>query len=124
MICFNKKRIGKPKDKIEAKQILHALSGKINYALTGVTIIDLYQNKTISFCEKTKIYFDKLSEEEIEWYIDNENYILERAGYSLAGKTAIFIPKIDGDYYNVLGMHICRLYKELAKIGYKINDFE
>lgn len=124
MICFNKKRIGKPKDKIEAKQILYALSGKINYALTGVTIIDLYQNKTISFCEKTKVYFDKLSEEEIEWYINNENHILERAGYSLAGKTAIFIPKIDGDYYNVLGMPICRLYKELAKLGYKINDFE
>lgn len=124
MICFEGERIGKPKDKAEAKEILQRLSGKVNYALTGVTIIDLYKNKTISFCETTDVYFDELSEEEIDWYIDNEEHILERAGYSLAGKTAIYISRLDGDYYNVLGMPISRVYKEISRLGYKISDFE
>lgn len=124
MICFNGKRIGKPKSKKEAIKILKLLSGKINYALTGVTIIDLYNDVTISFCEKTDVYFDSISDDEIEWYVNHEKYILERAGYSLAGKTAIFIPMISGDYYNVLGMPICRVYKELRKLGYNISDFE
>lgn len=124
MICFNGKRIGKPKTKEEASRILKELSGKVNYALTGVTILDLYTGKSVCFCEKTKVYFDELSNEEIEWYINNEEHILERAGYSLAGNTAVFIPRIDGDYYNVLGMPICRVYKELKKLGYNLSDFE
>lgn len=124
MICFEDKMIGKPKTKNEAKKILTNLSGNVNYALTGVTIIDLYNNKEVSFCETTEVYFDDLSEEEIDWYIENEEHILERAGYSLAGKTAIYIPKIKGDYYNILGLPICRVYKELKKLGYTISDFE
>ncbi len=124
MICFNGKRIGKPKSKEEAKKILSELSGKTNYALTGVTIIDLNKNKEVSFCETTEVLFDNLTEEEIQWYVNHEEHILDRAGYSLAGKTAIFIPQIKGDYYNVLGMPICRLYKEINKLGYKISDFE
>lgn len=124
MICFEDKMIGKPKTKNEAKKILTNLSGNVNYALTGVTIIDLYNNKEVSFCETTEVYFDDLSEEEIDWYIENEEYILERAGYSLAGKTAIYIPKIKGDYYNILGLPICRVYKELKKLGYTTSDFE
>ncbi len=124
MICFNGKRIGKPKSKDEAKKILSELSGKTNYALTGVTIIDLNKNKEVSFCETTEVLFDNLTEEEIQWYVNHEEHILDRAGYSLAGKTAIFIPQIKGDYYNVLGMPICRLYKEINKLGYKISDFE
>lgn len=124
MICFEDKMIGKPKTKNEAKKILTNLSGNVNYALTGVTIIDLYNNTEVSFCETTEVYFDDLSEEEIDWYIENEEHILERAGYSLAGKTAIYIPKIKGDYYNILGLPICRVYKELKKLGYTISDFE
>lgn len=124
MICFEDKMIGKPKTKNEAKKILTNFSGNVNYALTGVTIIDLYNNKEVSFCETTEVYFDDLSEEEIDWYIENEEHILERAGYSLAGKTAIYIPKIKGDYYNILGLPICRVYKELKKLGYTISDFE
>ncbi len=124
MICFEGKRLGKPKDREEAKANLKMLSGKVNQAITGVTIIDLYNDICVSFAEKTDVYFDELTDEEIDWYVNNEEYILERAGYSLAGKTAIFIPKIDGDYYNVLGMPICRVYKELRKLGYNISDFE
>ena len=123
IIYIDNKRLEKPKTKEQAREMLKSLSGKVNYAVTGVTIIDLYQNKTITLNEVTEVYFDELSDDEIEWYIENEQYIFERCGYSIAGKSAIYIPKINGDYYNILGMPISRVYKELNKIGYKLSDF-
>ena len=124
IIYINNKKLEKPKTKEEAKSMLQNLSGKVNYAVTGVTIIDLYQNKQITFSETTEVYFDKLTEEEIEWYINNEEYIFERCGYFISGKSALYIPKINGDYYNILGMPINKVYKELNKLGYKISDFQ
>lgn len=124
IIYIDNKKLEKPKTKEQAKEMLKNLSGKINYAVTGVTIIDLYKNKSITLNEVTKVSFDNLTDEEIEWYIDNEQYIFERCGYSIAGKSAIYIPKINGDYYNILGMPISRVYKELNKLGYQLSDFE
>ena len=124
IIYIDDKKLEKPKTIEEAKKMMKILSGRINYAVTGVTIIDLYQNKTLTFSETTNVYFDELEDEEISWYVENEKYILERCGYSIAGKSAIFISKIDGDYYNILGMPISRVYKELKKLGYKISDFK
>ncbi len=123
IIYIDDKKLEKPKTKEQAKIMLQSLSGRVNYAVTGVTIIDLYQNKKITLNEVTEVYFDELTEEEIDWYIENEQYIFERCGYSIAGKSAIYIPKISGDYYNILGMPISRVYKELNKLGYKLSDF-
>lgn len=124
IIYIDNKKLEKPKTKEQAKEMLKNLSGRINYAVTGVTIIDLYQNKSITLNEVTEVSFDNLTNEEIEWYIENEQYIFERCGYSIAGKSAIYIPKINGDYYNILGMPISRVYKELNKLGYQLSDFE
>ncbi len=123
IIYIDDKKLEKPKTKEQAKIMLQSLSGRVNHAVTGVTIIDLYQNKKITLNEVTEVYFDDLSDEKIDWYIENEQYIFERSGYSIAGKSAIYIPKINGDYYNVLGMPINRVYKELNKLGYKLSDF-
>lgn len=123
IIYIDDKKLEKPKTKEQAKIMLQNLSGRVNYTVTGVTIIDLYQNKKITLNEITEVYFDELTEEEIDWYIENEQYIFERCGYSIAGKSAIYIPKINGDYYNILGMPISRVYKELNKLGYKLSDF-
>lgn len=124
IIYIDEKKLEKPKTKEQAKIMLQSLSGRVNYAVTGVTIIDLYQNKKVTFNEVTEVYFDELSDEEIDWYIENEQYIFERCGYSIAGKSAIYIPKINGDYYNILGMPISRVYKELNKLGYRLSDFD
>jgi septum formation protein maf len=124
IIYIDDKKLEKPKTKEQAKNMLKNLSGRVNYAVTGVTIIDLYQNKKVTLNEVTEVYFEELTEEEIDWYIENEQYIFERCGYSIAGKSAIYISKINGDYYNILGMPISRVYKEFNKLGYKLSDFK
>ena len=124
IIYIDGKKLEKPKTKKSAKDMLKLLSGRVNYAVTGVTIVDKYQNKLITFNEVTEVYFDDMSDEEMDWYIENEQFIFERCGYSIAGKSAIYITKINGDYYNILGMPISRVYKELHKLGYNLSDFD
>ena len=121
---MDNKKFGKPKSKEEAFENIKKMSGKKNYALTGVTIKDLYKNKEISFVETTEVYFKNITDKDILWYINNEKYLLERAGYSIGGKAAIFLDKIIGDFYNILGMPISKLYSKLNEMGYTISDFD
>ena len=121
---MDNKKFEKPRSKEEAFENIKKMSGKVNYAVTGVTIKDLYQNKEISFTDVTEVYFKNVSNKDIAWYVANEKYLLNRAGYSIAGKTSIFVDKIVGDYYNILGMPISKLYSKLNDLGYTISDFE
>lgn len=124
MIYMGNKKFEKPKNIKEAFENIKTLSGKVNHAVTGVTIKDLYKNQQISFYDITDVYFNTIDDEEIKWYIDNDARILERAGYSISDGPAIsFAKKIDGDYYNILGMPISKLCKYLKKLGYKLSDF-
>lgn len=114
----------KPKNREEAFKNFRELSGKVNYAVTGVTIIDKYENKMITFSEKVKVYFNELTDDEINWYIDNEKNIYNCAGYSLETCASLFVSKIEGDYKAIIGLPICRIFEELKKLGYTIRDFE
>jgi septum formation protein len=114
----------KPKNREEAFNNMKELSGKVNYAVTGCAVIDKYLDKEIVFCEKVKVYFDELTDEEINWYIDNESTVYECAGYSLETCASLFTPKIEGDYKAIIGLPIHRIYKELKNLGYNISDFE
>lgn len=124
IIYFNNKKYEKPKSKEEAYNNLKELSGNKNTAYTGITIIDLYKNKTISFSTKVDVYFKEISDDEINWYINNENKLLKCCGYVPLGKAAIFIEKIDGDYNTLLGISPSILFQNLKQLDYDINDFE
>ena len=121
---LNGKIFEKPKNREEAFFNFKELSGKVNYAVTGTTIIDLYKNKTITFSEKVKVFFNELTDEEINWYIDNEDNIYDCAGYSLETCASLFVKKTEGDYKAIIGLPICRIFEELKTLGYSINDFE
>lgn len=124
VIYMNGKIFEKPKDKNEAFQNMKSMSGKVTYAVTGVTIKDLYQDKEISFADTTEVHFKEISDEDISWYVENDEYILERCGYSIAGKGAIFVDKIVGDYNTVLGISVSKLYSKFKELGYSISDFD
>ena len=102
---INGRRFEKPKSLEEARMMMRELSGKVNQFITGVTILDLYQHKTVTFSEVTDVYFDNLSEEEIDFYINNDKFILERCGYSMY-LGSLFIKRIEGDYNNVVSIFL------------------
>lgn len=124
IIYFNNKKYEKPETKEEAFKDLKELSGNVNTAYTGITIIDLYQEKTITFSSKTYVYFKNITNEEINWYIENECKIFKCCGYVPLGKAAIFIDRIDGDYNTLLGISPSIIFEKLKELGYSIKDFE
>lgn len=114
----------KPKTKQEAFENMKKMKGKTTYAVTGVTIKDLYKNKEISFADTCEVSFKKdISDEDIWWYVNNEEHVLDRAGYSVAGKTSFFVDKIVGDFYTVVGLPISMLHTQLHELGYELSDF-
>lgn len=124
IIYMDGKIYEKPKNKEEAFQNMKEMSGKVTYALTGVTIKDLYNKKEVSFSDVSEVYFKEMSDKDINWYVENDKHILERCGYSIEGKAAIFVDKVVGDYNNAIGLPIGKVYKELQNLGYSISDFE
>lgn len=106
--------LGKPKDRDDAYRMLKKLSNKTHKVITGVAILSK-DTKRI-FSETTNVTFRKMTDEEIYEYIDNEN-VLDKAGaYAIQGMASKYISKIEGDYYNVMGLPISRVCVELENV--------
>lgn len=125
IIYMDGKIYEKPKNKEEAFNNIKEIMGKSTSAITGTTIKDLYQEKEISFCDKAEVKFKKdISDDEIRWYVENEEAVLNTCGYCILGKAAIFLDSINGDYNTVFGISPSKLYDNLKALGYKLEDFE
>lgn len=123
IIYMDGKIYEKPKNKQEAFNNIKEMSGKITYAYTGVTIKDLYKNQEITFYDMCEVYINELLDEDIKWYVDNEENLLNRCGYVILGKASLFIKKVNGDYNTVFGISPSKVYEKLKELGYKISDF-
>ena len=124
IICLDNKIYEKPKTKEEAFNNMKEISGKVTRAITGVTILDLYQNIVVCFEDITEVKFNDISNDDIKWYVENEMNLLSGCGYIIQGKAAMFLDKINGDYNTLLGISPSKLYEQLKKLGYKLSDFE
>lgn len=118
MVVVENKIFGKPKNIEEAKAMLKSLSGKYSYVYSAVALLHVTKGLKKSFVEKTKIYFREISEEEMEKYIATGEPMDKAGAYAIQGKASIFIQKIEGDYWNVVGLPIARIYKTLKEWGY------
>lgn len=113
VICENN-ILGKPKNELEASKMLNLLSGKEHKVITGVQIKSL--TKAITFDIETSVFFDKLSKEDISYYIENYKPFDKAGGYGIQEWIgAIGIKKIDGDYYNVVGLPVNEVYNRLVE---------
>lgn len=118
------KKYEKPKTIEEVIANLKELSGAKNQGITGVTIFDTSNGNSETFSCTTDVYFKTISGEDIMWYVSHEKDLLKKAGYSLEGTMSLFLEKIDGDYYNVLGLPLGMLYSKINEMGYSLKDFE
>lgn len=109
--------IGKPKDPLDAKRILKQLSGKKHKVCTGVAIIGIQDNIHIVFCETTYVHMKALSEAEIDFYISTGEPLDKAGAYGIQGAGALYIEGIEGDYYNVMGLPVHRLYETLRQLN-------
>ena len=109
--------IGKPKNEVDAFKILSKLSGKTHSVYTGFMIRNLYSNTQIIDFEKTEVTFRKLEPQEIRDYITTGSPMDKAGAYGIQDDFgAVFVKRIDGCYYNVVGLPIAKLYQALLKI--------
>ena len=111
VVALGKRAFGKPKDAADAAAQLAALSGRTHHVHTGVSIISRY--RTVSFVETTKVEFYPLSTRQIHRYIETGEPFDKAGSYGIQGRGAVLIKRIEGDYYNVMGLPLARVVREL-----------
>ncbi|HKN18986.1 MAG TPA: Maf family protein [Dissulfurispiraceae bacterium] len=120
-IVFRNKIMGKPHTPVRAREMLGALSGRVHKVITGFTIIDTRTGKRISRSVETKVYFDKLTMKEINAYVRSGEPLDKAGAYAIQGLGSIFVRRIEGDYFNVIGLPLSALKSCLKQIGISIH---
>lgn len=126
VVAYENQILGKPKDEEDARRMLTMLSGKTHSVYTGVTFVFIdKEGRTGEHCffEKTDVCMYPLKEEEIDRYIQSGDPMDKAGSYGIQGHFAIHIKEIRGDYNNVVGLPVARLYQELQKLGVSIWEY-
>ena len=116
--------IGKPKDEEEAKKILQRLSNRSHNVITAFSFINKSKDICIKDVAITKVYFKELSSEMIEWYIASKEPMDKAGAYGIQDKGSIFVEKIEGDSFTVMGFPVERFMERLNELGIKLKDIE
>jgi len=120
IVVCNGEILGKPKDEKEAFQMLSQLSGARHQVMTGVTVLKGELDE--SFTEITEIDFRPLSQKEILAYVKTGEPMDKAGAYGIQGGAALFVSRLEGDYYNVMGLPVCRLGQVLKNLAPEIME--
>ncbi len=120
MVFLDDQRLGKPADEADALRMLSALQGRSHTVCTGVTV---RQGKTVlTESESTKVYFRPASEAELKGYIRTGEPMDKAGAYGVQGLGALLVERLDGDFFNVMGLPVLRLSRMLGKFGVQFFD--
>ncbi len=123
VVVVDDKIMGKPQSVVEARKMIHTLEGRSHEVYTGVAILTLQdgrQDRGRTFHERTVVHVGKLDEIELEEYITSKEPYDKAGGYGIQGDFSKYITGIEGDYYNVVGLPLHKLYQELKKLGVRL----
>jgi septum formation protein len=109
---------GKPRSSDDARHMLEKLSGRTHAVVTGVALIRLPDAGRLTFAESTLVHFNMLSAEEISRYLATGEPHDKAGAYAIQGRAGRYIPRIEGCYFNVVGLPLARLQQALAELGW------
>jgi septum formation protein len=113
IVILKKKRLGKPESSESAIAMLKKLSGRCHTVMTGVAVVDALTRKKITKVVETKVWFKRLTDEEIADYARSGEPLDKAGGYGIQGKASVFVKRIEGDYFNIVGLPLHTLYDML-----------
>ena len=120
IVVLGSQILGKPRDEADASRMLHLLSGRDHQVMTGMTV--LRGDQALVCTEITDIHFRPLSDREIDAYIRTGEPMDKAGSYGIQGGAALFADRMHGDYYNVMGLPVCRLGQLLRQIAPEIME--
>ncbi len=109
---------GKPRSSDDARHMLEKLSGRTHAVVTGVALIRLPDAERLTFVESTLVHFAMLSADEIDRYLATGEPHDKAGGYGIQGRASRYIPRIEGCYFNVVGLPLARLHHALTALGW------
>lgn len=109
--------LGKPQDREDAMRMLRLLQGREHEVITGVAVLLGEPEKLICFAETTKVRLYPMTEEQISRYVDSGEPVDKAGAYGIQGRFAAYVSGIEGDYNNVVGLPVGRLYQETLAAG-------
>ena len=120
IVVLKNRVFGKPRSRKEAKEMLKALSGKAHTVITGYTIMDTGSGEELSGSVKSKVFFKVLSEREIDAYIKSGEPLDKAGAYGVQGLGAVIVRRIEGDFFNVMGLPLNSLAESLKNFGISV----
>ena len=111
--------LGKPRDEEDAKRMLRLLSGREHRVFTGVTVIK--GDDIVSRWEETKVFFRPMTEDEIAAYVATGEPMDKAGAYGYQGRACVYVERIEGDFFNVVGLPLCRLGTMLSELGVTLH---
>lgn len=124
IVLINNNIVEKPKTIEEAKQNLRNSSNNTSKVITGIAMLNKQTNEEIIDYQETLVTFNEIDEEDIEFYIENEKDAMYASGFIVETICSNFINKIDGSYYNILGVPVEKIYEILRNWNIKLKNIE
>ena len=124
IVYANNKILEKPKDINDAKEAIKMCKNNITSVITGISIINQKTNEIIKDYAETKIKLRDIDDIDIDYYLNNEPDIMHASGFIIETIMSNFIEKIEGSYYNILGVPVDIIYKYINEMGYYLADLE
>jgi septum formation protein len=118
VVVLDDKILGKPRSTEEARRMLQQLSGRTHSVLTGVAMVRLPDGERRQFIESTLVHFRPISDEELSSYLATEEPRDKAGAYAIQGQAGRYIPRIEGCYFNVVGLPLSRALTELQSLGW------
>ncbi len=123
LVYADEEFLGKPRDRADAYRMLKKLSGKCHSVISGLYLF--WGGCEAGAYAETKVFFDRLSVEEMENYISSDEPYDKAGGYAVQGRASLYINRLEGDYFNVVGMPVNLLYKTLREsFGIDLNSIK
>lgn len=119
-IVFRGKILGKPNTQAEARKMLMTLKGKSHSVITGFTILDTDKNKVLTKSVETIIHIKNLTSEEVDAYVKSKEPLDKAGAYAIQGLGSVIVERIEGDYFNVIGLPLSVLAEGLKEFGINI----
>jgi len=117
VVTIDSQILGKPSDVADAARMLKMLSGRCHSVYTAVCLIDQMRNQALEGIDRTEVWFDTLTDETIHECIRRENVMDKAGAYAIQGYAGVFIPRIEGNYFNVMGLPLPLVHKLLCRIS-------
>jgi septum formation protein len=122
VVVLNDKILGKPSSTEDARHMLQQLSGRTHSVLTGVALVRLPDGERRQFIESTLVHFRPITDEELAAYLATGEPYDKAGSYAIQGLAGRYIPRIEGCYFNVVGLPLSRVLTELKSLGWSANS--